>query len=70
MNLFGVGQFGPELGGALCAGISGSLCTGMGGSLCPHFAANGPFDIVPRFYLPQEEILSGAWEIPRAELQK
>jgi len=31
---------------------------------------NGPFDIVPRFYLPQEEILSGAWEIPRAELQK
>jgi hypothetical protein len=31
---------------------------------------NGPFDIVPRFYLPHEETISGAWEIPRAELVK
>ena len=38
MNLVRVGQFGPELGGSLCAGFSGSVCTGMGGSLCPDFA--------------------------------
>jgi hypothetical protein len=37
MNLFGVGQFGPELGGSLCAGIGGSVCTGMGGSLYSGF---------------------------------
>ncbi len=31
---------------------------------------NGPFDFAARYYLPHEEIITGAWVIPKAELLK